>query len=433
MRSRDGREDDRGVDLLGPAGAARAEELEAADEVPSRRDRFVVPEGVTYLAGNSLGLQPRAARDAVEDVLGAWATDAVAAHVEGAHPWMPYHAEMRETVAALVGARPGEAVVMNSLTVNLHLLLASFYRPTPARRRIVIEADVFPSDRYAVTNVVRARGFDPAEAVEILRPRPGERHLRTGDVTGFLDREGGSVAAVVLSAVDFRTGALLDIPAITAAAHRAGAVIGWDLAHAAGNVPLALHDWDVDFACWCHYKYVNAGPGAVGGAFVHERHGVDPALVRPGGWWGHDPATRFEMPFAFAPVPGAEGWQVSNPPILAMAPVRVSLDLFAEVGMDALRARSRRLTAFLEELLDVVAARRPVELITPREPDRRGAQLSVEVADAIGVTVALYDRHQVRADDRPPSIVRLAPAPLYNTFLDCWRAAVALDTVLAPA
>jgi kynureninase len=366
-------------------------------------------------------------------VLGAWATDAVAAHVEGAHPWMPYHAEMRETVAALVGARPGEAVVMNSLTVNLHLLLGSFYRPTAARGRIAIEADVFPSDRYAVTNVVRARGFDPDGAVVILRPRPGERHLRTGDVTGFLEREGGSVAAVVLSAVDFRTGALLDIPAITAAAHRAGAVIGWDLAHAAGNVPLALHDWDVDFACWCHYKYVNAGPGAVGGAFVHERHGADPTLVRPGGWWGHDPTTRFEMPFAFAPVPGAEGWQVSNPPILAMAPVRVSLDLFAEVGMDALRARSRRLTAFLEELLDVVAARRPLEIITPRDPERRGAQLSVEVADAAAVAGALYDLHRVRADDRPPAIVRLAPAPLYNTYADCWRAAVALDAVLAPA
>ena len=237
----------------------------------------------------------------------------------------------------------------------------------------------------------------------------------------------------MLSAVDFRTGALLDIPAITAAAHRAGAVIGWDLAHAAGNVPLALHDWDVDFACWCHYKYVNAGPGAVGGAFVHERHGADPTLVRPGGWWGHDPTTRFEMPFAFAPVPGAEGWQVSNPPILAMAPVRVSLDLFAEVGMDALRARSRRLTAFLEELLDVVAARRPLEIITPRDPERRGAQLSVEVADAAAVAGALYDLHRVRADDRPPAIVRLAPAPLYNTYADCWRAAVALDAVLAPA
>ena len=253
---------------------------------------------------------------------------------------------------------------------------------------------------------------------------------RADDVSDFLDREGGSVAVVVLSAIDFRTGALLDIPGITAAAHRAGARMGWDLAHAAGNIPLRLHEWDVDFAVWCHYKYVNAGPGAVGGCFVHERHGTDPEVLRPGGWWGHDPASRFAMPFAFDPVQGVEGWQVSNPPILAMAPVRVSLALFAEVGMDALRARSVRLTGFLERLLDVVASGRKLEVITPRDPDRRGAQLSVMVDDAAAVTEALFERHGVRADDRPPNVVRLAPAPLYNTYEDCWRAATALDAVL---
>jgi kynureninase len=405
------------AELLGPAGAVLGAELEAADEVPTRRDLFLVPEGVAYLAGNSLGLQPRAARAAVDDVLDAWATRGVDAHEHGAFPWMPYHETMRSTVADLVGAQPGEAVVMNSLTVNLHLMLGSFYRPTAERRRIVIEADVFPSDRYAVTAFARAHGFDPDV-------------VPAGEVIGFLDREGGSVALVVLSAVDFRTGALLDIPGITAAAHRAGAVMGWDLAHAAGNVPLRLHDWHVDFAVWCHYKYLNAGPGAVGGCFVHERHGSDPSLRRPGGWWGHDPASRFAMPFAFDPVPGVEGWQVSNPPIMAMAPVRVSLELFADVGMDALRARSVRLTGFLERLLDLVAARRKVELITPRDPDRRGAQLSVMVADAAAVTAALFDRFRVRADDRPPNVIRLAPAPLYNTFEDCWRAAAALDAVL---
>jgi kynureninase len=292
---------------------------------------------------------------------------------------------------------------------------------------------VFPSDRNAVMNMARAHGFDPAEAVVILQPRPGERDLRAEDVTTWFDREGAAVAAVVLSAVDFRTGALLDIPAITAAAHRAGALAGWDLAHAAGNVPLRLHDWDVDFAYWCHYKYVNAGPGAVGGAFVHERHGNDLTLVRPGGWWGHDAASRFAMPFAFAPLPGAEGWQVSNPPILAMAPVRVSLDLFAEIGMEALRARSVRLTGFLARLLGAVARRRPVEVITPSDPERRGAQLSVMVDDAAAVTEALYAEHRVRVDDRPPNIIRLAPAPLYNTYADCWRAATALDAVLAAA
>lgn len=417
--------------LLGPAGAELAAQLEESDAVPTRRDLFLVPDGVAYLAGNSLGLQPRAVRAAVDDVLAAWATSGVDAHEQAAFPWAPYHETMRETVAELVGARPGEAVVMNSLTVNLHLMLRSFFRPTNARYRIVIEADVFPSDRYAVMGVARAHGLDPDDAVVILSPRAGECHLRTDDVTGFLDREGASVAVVVLSAIDFRTGALLDIPAITEAAHRAGVLIGWDLAHAAGNVPVRLHDWDVDFAVWCHYKYVNAGPGAVGGCFVHERHGTDPVLVRPGGWWGHDPATRFAMPFGFDPVPGAEGWQVSNPPILAMAPVRVSLALFAEVGMDALRARSVRLTGFLERLLDVVADRRAVDLVTPRQPDRRGAQLSVIVDDAAAVTSALFERHRVRADDRPPNVVRLAPAPLYNTYEDCWRAASALDAVLA--
>ncbi len=398
--------------------------------MPSCRDLFLVPDGVAYLAGNSLGLQPRAVRAALDEVLQSWADRAVDGHLEGDYPWAPYHETMRETVARLVGARVGEAVVMNSLTVNLHLLMRSFYRPTPSRYRIVFEADVFPSDRYALTNVARAHGLDPADAVVILQPRPGERHLRTDDITALLDREGESVAVVVLSAVDFRTGALLDIPAITAAAHRAGALAGWDLAHAAGNIPLALHDWDVDFAVWCHYKYVNSGPGAVGGAFVHERHGLDASLVRPGGWWGHDPSTRFDMPFGFHPVPGAEGWQVSNPPILAMAPVRVSLELFDRVGMPALRARSMRLTAFLERLLDVVAARRPLEVITPRDPACRGAQLSVAVDDAIAVTEALFHDHQVRCDDRPPNVIRIAPTPLYNTFHDCWRAAVALDRVL---
>jgi len=418
-------------EMLGPAGAALAARLEEADEVPTNRGRFLVPDGVAYLAGNSLGLQPRAVRDAVDDVLDAWATSGVDAHEHATFPWAPYHETMRETVAELVGGRPGEAVVMNSLTVNLHLMLDSFYRPDRERYRIVIEADVFPSDRYAVMGVARAHRLDPDDAVVILSPRPGERHLRTEDVTGFLDREGASIAVVVLSAIDFRTGALLDIPAITAAAHRAGAWIGWDLAHAVGNIPLRLHDWDVDLAVWCHYKYVNAGPGAVGGCFVHQRHGTDPDLVRPGGWWGHDPASRFAMPFAFDPVPGVEGWQVSNPPILAMAPVRVSLALLAEIGMGALRARSVRLTGFLERLLDVVAARRAVEVITPRQTDRRGAQLSVMVDDAAALTEVLFVRHRVRADDRPPNVIRLAPTPLYNTYDDCWRAAHALDAVLA--
>ncbi len=405
--------------------------LEATEEVGSQRHLFAVPDGVAYLAGNSLGLQPLAVRAALDDVLETWARLGVDGHLEGSYPWISYHETMRDTVARLVGARPGEAVVMNSLTVNLHLVIGSFYRPTPARHRIVIEADVFPSDRYALMSMARAHGYDPDEAVVILSPRAGEDHLETDDIRDFLEREGASVAIMVLSAVDFRTGALLDISTITAASHRAGVLAAWDLAHAAGNVPLHLHDWDVDVAVWCHYKYVNAGPGAVGGCFVHERHGSDPSLVRPGGWWGHDPVSRFDMPFAFDPQPGAAGWQVSNPPILAMAPVRVSLEMFDRVRLDSLRARSIRLTGFLERLLDAVAVRRKLRMVTPRDPTRRGAQLSVEVDDARRLNDALFQRHRVRCDDRPPNIIRIAPTPLYNTFNDCWRAAVALDAELA--
>jgi kynureninase len=421
-----------GDELLGPAGADLADALDAqsATDPACQRDEFLVPEGVTYLAGNSLGLQPRAARAAVEEVLDRWASLGVAGHGEGEHPWLPYHENMRRTAANLVGARPGETVVMNTLTMNLHVMLRSFYRPTPDRHRIVIEADVFPSDRYAIRNVVRAHGYDADEAVVVLPPPPGQRHLTAEHVAAFLEREGSSVALVTLSAIDFRTGALLDIPGITDATHHAGAVSGWDLAHAAGNVPIELHDWDVDYAVWCHYKYLNGGPGAVGGCFVHERHGADASLVRPGGWWGHNAASRFDMPFEFDPIEGAEGWQVSNPPILSMAPVRVSLDLFDRVGLPALRARSMRLTGFLAHLLELVAARRPLELITPREPDRRGAQLSVLVDDAVALTEALFERHRVRCDERPPSIIRLAPAPLYNTFRECWQAATALDDLL---
>ena len=323
---------------------------------------------------------------------------------------------------------------MNSLTVNLHLMLRSFYRPTPERHRIVFEADVFPSDRYALMNSARAHGFDPDEAVVILAPRPGERHLRTEDVTGCSTREGETVAVVVLSAVDFRTGALLDIPAITAAAHRAGALVGWDLAHAAGNVPLRLHDWDVDFAVWCHYKYLNSGPGAVGGCFVHERHGADLALVRPGGWWGHDRVVALRHAVRVptrSPAPRAGRCRTRRSSPWRRSGCRWSCS--TAVGMPALRARSMRLTGFLEQLLDAVAARRPLEVVTPRDPDapRRAAERGRSTTRS-RVTEALFDEHRVRCDDRPPNVIRIAPAPLYNTYHDCWRAAVALDRVLGP-
>lgn len=426
-----------GVDAhryLGPGGGDLAAELDADFPVVSQRAGFAVPrwEGgeIAYLAGNSLGLMPKTVPDALDDVLDNWTSRAVEGHLEGDYPWLPYHETMRETAARLVGACPGEAVVMNSLTVNLHLMMVSFYRPTPQRHRIVIEAGAFPSDDYAVASQAAYHGYDPATAVVRLGPRPGERCLRTEDVATFLAEEGDSVALVLLAGVNFRTGQLFDMPAITAAAHAAGCVVGWDLAHAAGNVPLRLHDWGVDFAVWCSYKYLNSGPGSAAGCFVHERHGADDSLPRFAGWWGNDPSTRFRMHEAFSPRRGAEGWQLSNPPILAMAPVRASLDVFDAVGMEQLRERSMALTGFLERLVDAVAEQRRIAVVTPRDPGQRGAQLSFEVDDADAVASALRAGYGVVADTRPPNIVRLAPTPLYNTFDDCRRAAAALAAVL---
>jgi kynureninase len=316
---------------------------------------------------------------------------------------------------------------MNSLTVNLHLLMASFYRPTPERYRIVIEDGAFPSDSYAVRSQAAWHGLDPDDAVVRLRPRAGESILRTSDVVDWLAERGAEVALVLLGAVNYYSGQLLDIPAITAAARAAGAVAGWDLAHAAGNVQLRLHDWEVDWAAWCSYKYLNAGPGSLAAAVVHERHLADRSLPKLAGWWSTDPRIRFEMAPTVSPVDTADAWAVSNPPIFAMAPVLASLQLFDEVGMSALRAKSVRLTGYLETLLDDIGAR----FITPRDPDRRGAQLSVRVpADAEAASAALRRDHAVVADTRKPDVLRLAPAPLYNTFHDCWRAAAALAAVL---
>jgi kynureninase len=418
---------------------AGARFLDATDPAPARRRDFLVPPApggrfpeAAYLAGNSLGLQPRAVRTILDEELRAWAELGVEGHVEGERPWKPYHAFLRAPLAGLVGAHPEETVAMNSLTVNLHLLMVSFYRPTRARHAIVIEDSTFPSDSYAVRSQAALHGHDPDDAVIRLRPRPGEDTLRTADVLAFLDAEGDRVALLLLGGVNYLTGELLDIPAITAAGRRAGAVVGWDLAHAVGNVPLSLSEWGVDWAAWCHYKYVNSGPGAVAGAFVHRRHLADRTLPKLQGWWSSNEATRFAMSPVVDPVDTADAWQLSNPPILAMAPVLASLRIFDEVGMVALRERSVRLTGYLEALLDGMAADRPLRVITPRDPARRGAQLSVRIAG--GSAQAICDRlrreHGVIADAREPDVVRLAPAPLYCTHHDAWRAAKALATVV---
>jgi len=340
---------------------------------------------------------------------------------------------MRETSARLVGARVGETVCMNTLTVNLHLLMASFYRPTPERFRMVIEDSAFPSDSYAVASQAVHHGLDPADTVVRLRPRAGEHALRTDDVVASVEEHGGSIALVLLGGVNYLTGELMDIPVITAATHAVGAVAGWDLAHAAGNVPLSLHDWGVDWAAWCSYKYLNSGPGAVAGCFVHERHARDPDVPRLAGWWGNDREERFRMTPEFVPRGDVESWQVSNPPILSLAPVRVSLDLFDRVGMAALRERSIRLTGHLESLLERVSTSRELDLITPHDPAARGCQLSLHVpSGAKELSSRLRTEEGVDCDEREPNVIRLAPTPLYTSFHDTWRAAAALERLLPP-
>jgi kynureninase len=418
-------------------GLERARELDEQD--PSWRDLFAIPpwpgnggRSLAYFAGNSLGLMPLAARQAVAEELDAWAALGVEGHFDGARPWLPYHELLRGPAARLVGAQPAETVAMNTLTVNLHVLMATFYRPTPDRYRIVIEESAFPSDAYAVASQAALHGLSPDDAILRLASREGEHVLRTEDVVDRLRRDGERVALVLLGAVNYLTGELMDVAAVTEAGHDAGATVGWDLAHAAGNVPLALHDWNVDFAAWCSYKYLNAGPGAVAGCFVHGRHCDDPSLTRLAGWWGHDPSTRFAMPRDFVPQAGAAGWQQSNPPILALAPVRVSLDLFDAVGLPALRARSIRLTGYLEGLLDEAVEAGIAGLLTPRDPERRGCQLSVAVgADATAVARQLRHEHGVIADVREPGVLRFAPTPLYSTYEDCWRGVDGLVKVLA--
>jgi kynureninase len=416
----------------------RAMELDMAADPALRRDDFLIPPAVggdfpltAYFAGNSLGLQPRATRGELMADLDAWEQYGVHAHADADRPWTSYHEQLREAAARLVGAQPREVVIMNSLTVNLHLLLASFYRPTAIRHRIVIEDAAFPSDSYAVRSHVAFRGHDPDTAVLRLRPRPGEDTLRTEDVIATLEQHAHSIATVLLGGVNYLTGQLMDIPAITAAGHRIGATVGWDLAHAAGNVPLRLHDWDVDFAAWCSYKYLNSGPGALAGAFVNERHLMNAAIPRLEGWWSTEPSTRFEMLPVATPQQSADAWSMSNPPIFAMGPVRTSLDIFDAVGMAAIRDRSLRLTGYLRGLLDQISSRSQLSIVTPADDSEHGAQLSVRITgDVADLTERMSSNWGVVADDRRPDTIRFAPAPLYCTFHDCWRAADALSQEL---
>lgn len=410
-------------------GAAR---LDEADPLAPQRERFLIPpvdagdRASVYLVGNSLGCMPRGVREAVEAELEDWARLGVRAHLEGRCPWYSYHEQFRESSAGLVGASPGEVVVMNSLTVNLHLMLVSFYKPSGRRTKILIEPTAFPSDSYAVASHARLHGLDPAETIVRLEPRAGERTLRTEDIVARIEAERDEIALVLLGGVNYLTGQWFDMERITAGARACGCVIGWDLAHAAGNVPMRLHDWGADFAVWCSYKYLNGGPGATAGCFVHDRHADEPGLDRLAGWWGNDPATRFAMASDFVPTSGADGWQLSNPSILAMAPLRVSLAMFAEVGIEALRAKSVRLTGYLAFLLGEKLGDR-ARVFTPTDPAQRGCQLSIGVpGDARRVHEGLTGRGIV-SDFREPDVIRVAPVPMYNSFGDVFAFVEALD------
>jgi len=420
-----------------------AREMDARDPLRHFRDRFFIPQhngqDSLYLCGNSLGLQPKTAEAALKHELEHWKTHGVEGHFMGDLPWMDYHKFLTEQSAHVVGAMPKEVVVMNTLTTNLHLMMVSFYRPDATRFKIIMEAGAFPSDQYAVESQVKWHGFSPEEAIVEVQPRPGEDTLRTEDIIATIEEHGAQTALVLFGGVNYFTGQLFDMQAITAAAHRAGAYAGFDLAHAAGNAHLKLHDWGADFAVWCSYKYLNSGPGGPSGAFVHERHGNNPDLPRFAGWWGHDEDERFLMRKGFHPMPGAAGWQLSNAQIFSFAVHKASLDIFYEATMPALRRKSEQLTGYLETLLQGLPAGR-FRIITPPDPAARGCQLSIyteqggkKLFDTLSEqgVIADWREDNLSGKQLPPGeagVIRVAPTPLYNTFEEVYRFVELLGT-----
>lgn len=405
-------------------GIAFAKEMDQADSLSGYRAKFHVPQkdgkDCIYFCGNSLGLQPKATEEAILQELKDWQNLGVEGHFRAKNPWMPYHEFLTQHYAAIVGAKPSEVVAMNTLTVNLHLMMVSFYRPTPSRFKILIEKGAFPSDRYAVESQIKFHGYDPADGLIELAPREGEKTLRTEDILAVITTRGHEIALILPGGVNYYTGQLFDMEVLTKAGHEKGCLVGFDLAHAAGNVPLKLHEWGVDFACWCSYKYLNSGPGSVAGCFVHERHGKDSALPRFAGWWGHDKKTRFKMEPDFVPIEGAEGWQLSNPPILSLAAVKASLEIFAQAGMEALRAKSIKLTGYLEFLLDDLDSD-AFSIMTPRDPAARGCQISIVVHENGKRVFTALEEAGVICDWREPDCIRVAPVPLYNSFEDVYN------------
>jgi kynureninase len=412
-----------------------ASEADKADPLASFRDRFLLPldsqgDPKIYLCSNSLGLQPRAVREVIEHDLKNWGDLGVDGHFHGDRPWYTYQEELRQPHANLVGALPDEVVLMNGLTVNLHLMLETFYRPKEKRSRILLDGPTFPSDLYAVQSHLKLRGRAPAHDLVSLSAADGKT-LSTEEIEDYLEKHGSEIAIVLWSGVNFLSGQAFDVERIATAARKQGCVFGLDLAHAVGNVPLKLHDWDVDFAVWCNYKYICAGPGAIAGCFVHARHGQNLGMLRLAGWWGNDPAKRFQMQLEpeFQPKPGADGWQISNPSVLAMAPLRAALPIFADAGMSRLRAKSIALTGYLEYLLDRLPAGK-FDITTPRDPAARGCQLSLAFRQDSEDMLRRLKEQGVICDFRKPNVIRAAPAPLYNTFADVHKFVGLLEEAL---
>ncbi len=406
---------------------AFANHQDAADPLKKYREQFYFPtmhgQEVVYFTGNSLGLQPKSTQDYILNELEDWATFGVEGHFHARKPWYSYHEQFAAPVSKLVGATPEEIVVMNQLTVNLHFLMVSFYRPDKKRYKILCEGKAFPSDQYALESQVRFHGFDPADAIIEVLPRSGEFNIRQEDILQTIEKNKDSLALVMMGGVNYFTGQVFDMQEITAAAHKAGALAGFDLAHAVGNITLNLHDWNVDFACWCSYKYLNSGPGGVGGIFIHEKHIADTSIPRFAGWWGTDKTQRFKMEKGFAPMPTAEGWQLSNAPVLLLAAHKASVDLFEEAGMPALTAKSEKLTGYLEFIIDDLNKNtgQQLNIITPRDKKQRGCQLSI-IAKNSGKE--LFDKLMeagVITDWREPNVLRCAPVPMYNSFEDVYR------------
>lgn len=404
-----------------------ARQMDSQDPLRSYRSRFHIPtfddKEAIYLCGNSLGLQAKGVRTFIDEILTDWQNLGVEGHMHARHPWMTFHHLFNRQAAGIVGAKPAEVVLMNTLTVNLHLMMVSFFKPTDKRFKIMVEGQLFPSDHYAVESQLRFHGYDPDEGIIEINPDKGSHTISTNQILDAIEKHKDQLSLILFGGVNYYSGQLFDMEAITAAGHEAGAMVGFDLAHAAGNVPLKLHHWGVDFAVWCTYKYLNAGPGAVGGVFVHEKHGKNPGVNRFAGWWGYREDTRFDMKKGFLPMEGAAGWQCSNAPVMNMAAHKISLNIFEEAGMQNIREKSKLLTGYLEFILKECAKEKGLgfQIITPADPEQRGSQLSV-LTDENGPKIfEKLKKNGIIADWRKPNVIRLSPTPLYNTFEDIYR------------